>query len=67
MNNIIRTASPVFMIDFYKSLKPLHLFLFATFFMLMARTVNNNFTLEISFLFAALILYILALVKYLKK
>lgn len=55
------------MIDFYKSLKPLHLFLFATFFMLMARTVNNNFTLEISFLFAALILYILALVKYLKK
>ncbi len=55
------------MIDFYKNLKPLHLFLFATFFMLLARTVDNNFILEISFLFVALFMYIFALVKYLKK
>lgn len=55
------------MIDFYKNLKPLHLFLFATSFLLLARTVDNNFMVEISFLFAAFILYILALIKHLKK
>jgi hypothetical protein len=55
------------MINFYKSLKPLHLFLFGTIFMLLARTANGNFAFEISCLFTSLILYILALVKYLKK
>lgn len=53
--------------DYYKSLNPLHLFIFGTVFMLLARTTNNNFAFEISCLFASLILYILALVKYIKK
>ena len=53
--------------EYYNNLKPLHLFLFATAMMLFARTVDNNFALEISLMFASLILYILALVKYLKK
>lgn len=55
------------MIDFYKNLKPLHLFLFATVFLLLAQTVDNNFAIEISFLTVALILYILALIKVIKK
>ena len=53
--------------EYYKSLNPLHLFLFATAMMLLARTVDNNFALEIGLMFASLILYVLALVKYLKK
>ena len=53
--------------EYYKSLNPLHLFIFGTVFMLLARTSNGNFTFEISCLFASLILYILALVKYIKK
>lgn len=47
--------------------KPLHLFLFATASLLAARTITNNFYLEISFLFISLILYIIALIKYIKK
>ena len=53
--------------EYYRNLNPLHLFLFATVFMLLARTVDNNFALEISLMFASLILYVLALFKYLKK
>ena len=53
--------------EYYKNLNPLHLFLFATVMMLLARTVENNFALEISLMFASFILYILALVKYIKK
>lgn len=56
------------LIEFYKSLKPLHLFLFGTAFMLLARTADeNNIGFEIGCLFAALFLYILALMKYIKK
>lgn len=53
--------------EYYKSLNPLHLFIFGTVFMLLARTANGNFTFEISCLFASLILYVLALFKYIKK
>ena len=53
--------------EYYRNLNPLHLFLFATVFMLLARTVDNNFALEIGLMFASLILYVLALFKYLKK
>ncbi|CAM2899687.1 hypothetical protein KU06062659_440019 [Flavobacterium psychrophilum] len=53
--------------DYYKSLNPLHLFIFGTVFMLLARTAKDNFTFEISCLLASLILYVLALIKYLKK
>jgi hypothetical protein len=53
--------------NFYNSLKPLHLFLFATAFMLLARTSEGNFSFEIGCLFAAFFTYILALVKYFKK
>jgi hypothetical protein len=55
------------MIDFYKKLKPLHLFLFGTAFMLLARTAKNNFGFEMGCMFASLFLYILALLKYFKK
>jgi hypothetical protein len=55
------------LIEFYKNLKPLHLFLFATAFMLLARTAKENIGFEMGCLFAALFTYILALVKYLKK
>ena len=53
--------------EYYKSLNPLHLFIFGTVFMLLARTAKDNFAFEISCLFASLVLYILALVKYIKK
>lgn len=55
------------LIEFYKNVKPLHLFLFATAFMLLARTAQKNLGFEMGCLFAALFLYILALVKYIKK
>jgi hypothetical protein len=55
------------MSDFYKNLKPLHLFIFGTVFMLLARTAKDNFTFEMGCLFASLLLYILALTKYIKK
>ena len=53
--------------EYFKSLKPLHLFIFGTVFMLLGRTTQNNFPFEISCLFASFFLYIFALVKYLKK
>lgn len=53
--------------EYFNSLKPLHLFIFGTVFMLLGRTTQNNFPFEISCLFASLILYILALVRYRKK
>ncbi len=53
--------------NFYKDLKPLHLFLFGTALLLLARTVKNNIGIEMGCLFASLFLYILALSKYLKK
>ena len=55
------------LIEFYKNLKPLHLFLFATAFLLLARTTKGNLGFEMGCLFAALFLYILALSKYTKK
>jgi hypothetical protein len=55
------------MIDFYKNLKPLHLFIFGTVFMLLARTAKNNFGFEMGCLLASLLLYILALTKYIQK
>jgi hypothetical protein len=55
------------MINFYKNLKPLHLFVFGTVFMLLARTTKENIGFEIGCLSASLVLYILALIKYLKK
>lgn len=55
------------MIDFYKNLKPLHLFLFGTVFMLLARTTKDNLGFEMGCLLASLLLYILALLKYVKK
>jgi hypothetical protein len=55
------------LIEFYKSLKPLHLFLFGTAFMLLARTAKENVGFEMGCLFASLFLYILALVKYTRK
>lgn len=55
------------MIKFYNSLKPLHLFLFATAFLLLARTVKGDFGVEMGCLFASLFTYILALVKYVRK
>jgi hypothetical protein len=54
------------MSDFYKTLKPLHLFIFATVFMLLARTIKNNFALEMACMLISLVLYILALVKLYK-
>jgi hypothetical protein len=54
------------LIAFYTSLKPLHLFIFGTVFMLLARTAKNNAGFEIGCLLASLFLYIFALVKYLK-
>jgi hypothetical protein len=53
--------------NFYKNLNPLHLFLFGTALMLLARTVKENFALEMGCMIISLILYILALLKYLKK
>ncbi|MEN9488589.1 MAG: hypothetical protein RL494_854 [Bacteroidota bacterium] len=55
------------LIAFYTSLKPLHLFIFGTVFMLLARTAKNNAGFEIGCLLMSLFLYILALVKYLRK
>ena len=55
------------MIKFYNSLKPLHLFLFATAFLLLARTVKGDFGVEMGCLFASLFTYVLALIKYTKK
>lgn len=54
------------MIKFYNSLKPLHLFLFATAFLLLARTVKGNFGTEMGCLLASLFTYVLALIKYVK-
>lgn len=51
----------------FKGLKPLHLFLFGTAAMLLARTVKGDFVLEMGCLITALILYIFALIKYFKK
>ncbi|WP_310557174.1 hypothetical protein [Flavobacterium sp.] len=53
--------------EYYNNLKPLHLFLFGTALMLLARTAKENLGFEMGCLFAALFLYILALVKYVKK
>ncbi|SFA71647.1 hypothetical protein SAMN05660845_0193 [Flavobacterium swingsii] len=53
--------------DYYKSLNPLHLFIFGTVFMLLARTTKDNFAFETGCLFATLILYVLALIKQIKK
>ncbi|WP_300566072.1 hypothetical protein [Flavobacterium sp.] len=55
------------LVEYYKSLKPLHLFLFGTAFMLLARTSNGNAGFELGCLSGSLILYVLALMKYLKK
>ncbi len=55
------------LIEFYKSLKPLHLFLFANAFLLFARTTKENLGFEMGCLLASLFLYILALSKYMKK
>jgi len=55
------------LIDFYKSLKPLHLFLFGTAFLLLARTTKENIGFEIGCQFAALFTYIFDLKKYFKK
>jgi hypothetical protein len=54
------------LINFYKNLKPLHLFLFGTVFLLLARTSDNNLGFEMGCLFASLFTYILALSKYIK-
>lgn len=51
----------------FQSLKPFHLFLFATVFLLLVRTSNGNVIFELVCLFIALILYIIALVKSLKQ
>ena len=53
--------------EYYKSLNPLHLFIFGTVFMLLARTTKDNFAFEMGCLIASLILYIMALFKYIKK
>jgi hypothetical protein len=53
--------------EYYNTLKPLHLFIFGTVFMLLARTAKENLGFEMGCLFAALFLYVLALVKYIKK
>lgn len=54
-------------IQFYKNLKPMHLFLFGTVFLLLARTTKDNLGFEMGSLLASLFMYILALTKYLKK
>ena len=53
--------------EYYKGLNPLHLFIFGTVFMLLARTTKDNFAFEIGCLFASLVLYVLALIKQIKK
>lgn len=55
------------LIEFYKNMKPLHLFLFATVFLLLARTAEDNLGFEMGCLLASLFTYILALSKYLKR
>lgn len=55
------------LIEFYKNMKPLHLFLFATVFLLLARTTEDNLGFEMGCLLASLFTYILALSKYLKR
>jgi hypothetical protein len=49
-----------------QSFKPLHFFLFATSALLLARTVNNLY-LELGCYVFALVLYILALIKFNKE
>jgi len=55
------------LLNFYKNLKPLHLFIFGTVFLLLGRTAKNNIGFELGTLFASLFLYIMALIKYSKK
>lgn len=51
----------------FQSLKPFHLFLFGTVFLLLVRTSGGNVKFELACQFMSLILYVWALVKMLRK
>jgi hypothetical protein len=55
------------MFQFYKNLKPLHLYIIGTIFFLLSRVITSSFKAEFTMLSVSLIIYILALVKYFKK
>lgn len=53
---------------YYNSLNPFHLLLYGTVFSILARALNGkNLAFELSCYFLSITLYILGLVKYMKK